>query len=81
MIDYDGSYLLCADDFNRKSYSKDLNIYNVSIEDYFINRIKSVKMKLINNGRINISPCNRCNINGTRYGLDIVEWYKENEIK
>jgi len=79
-IDYDGSYLLCADDFKRKSFHNQVNIFNLSIKDYFINCLKTTKINMLNSRKL-IEPCNKCNINGTVYGLDIIEKFKKEVLK
>lgn len=75
MIDVDGSYLLCADDWLR--YSKNaLNVFNTSIADYFTKHLRYYKTTLIKKGRI-LSPCSQCNANGTLMGEKAAQWYKQ----
>lgn len=46
-IDYDGSYLLCNNDFERKSYDSEMNIYKHSIKDYFIDYLMMIKVGFV----------------------------------
>ena len=74
-IDIDGSYLLCPDDWKRISRKDNVNIYTMSIKEYFCNYIKNTKNILLDKGRV-LEPCCCCSANGTLMGANIVEEYK-----
>lgn len=73
-IDYDGSYLLCPDDWNRNSKKSDINIYTTDIKTYFCDYLKPVKQVLLSEGRIK-KPCSQCSANGILMGDKIIEEY------
>ena len=72
-IDYDGSYLLCPDDWKRQSKRTGIDIYNMDIEQYYCHYLLPRKKELIKN-RIQV-PCSQCNANGTLMGESIVKEY------
>ena len=67
-IDYDGSYLLCADDWKRNTKIAGVDIYHLSIEDYFCKYLKDIKGKMKKKLRQKIFPCQICSTNGTMIG-------------
>ena len=73
-IDYDGSYLLCPDDWRRISKKPDIDVFHMDLKTYFCDYIKDDLLKLITMGRLK-SPCSECNANGMLMGKDIVEKY------
>lgn len=80
LIDYDGCYLLCADDWKRVSKKENVNVSNVNIKDYFCNYLREVKNQAIEKGRL-YEPCRHCNTDGRLIGSNIVEWYKKCQLK
>ena len=80
MIDHDGCYILCADDWKRISKVKEININSMSIKDYFCNYLLQTKNQMIMKGRL-CEPCNHCNTNGQMIGSNIVEWYMDSVSK
>lgn len=63
-IDCLGNYLWCAHDFEKKSIRNNCNIYEMSIEDYFINATKDKKMKMYTmDGQLD-EPCKYCDCLG-----------------
>lgn len=78
-IDYDGSYLLCQDDWHRRSFNTGKNIGNISIleyfiEDKFLNKIRSDMIeKDTRSGKI----CKLCNANGIAMGEKAYEFFKK----
>lgn len=81
MIDIDGSYLLCPEDWDRETKKDEINIYHKSISDYFLNYLLPTKLELIKNGRSNLNPCNKCSMNGTLMGGNTVEYFKSKYCK
>lgn len=78
LIDIDGSYLLCADDWKRSSLKKDLNIFNMNIYDYFCNYLSEIKNKMLTEGRLQNNTCKLCSADGKLIGSNAVEWYRKN---
>lgn len=76
MVDYDGSYLLCCDDWNRASKDPMANVFDMSLEEYFCEYLRKTKELIMTKGR-QASPCCQCSTNGKMIGDGIVEWYKE----
>lgn len=76
IIDYDGSYLLCPDDWKRVTKIKKYNIKSTSIEEYFCKVLLNTKKELAFNGRNNLYPCKYCDIEGTLMGDNTVKWFK-----
>lgn len=77
IIDYDGSYLLCPEDWERTTRRDKNNIKNMSIEEYFCKEILPIKKELAKNGRENLYPCRYCDIEGTLMGGNTVDWFRE----
>lgn len=77
IIDHDGCYLLCCDDWKRFSKDNTINISSINIEDYFCNHLNEAKSNMLTKGRL-CEPCNHCNTNGKLIGSNIVEWYIKN---
>lgn len=71
-VDYDGSYLLCCDDWLRKSKTKGNNIFEMSINEYFYNQLHKKKCELISHGRVG-EPCSMCTANGKMMGMNYVK--------
>lgn len=78
MIDCDGSYLKCAEDWDRKSKKNKLNVKTTSIETWFTKIIKPLKESMVNGGRESIYDCKYCNINGKLIGEKAYEWFIKN---
>ena len=76
MIDIDGSYLLCSEDWKRVTKKSENNVHTKSIKEYFIDYLKDIKKELITNGRSNLTPCNKCSMNGLLMGGKMVEYFK-----
>lgn len=76
MIDIDGSYLLCPEDWNRVTKKSENNVHTKSIKEYFIDYLKDIKKELITNGRSNLTPCSKCSMNGSLMGGKMVEYFK-----
>lgn len=76
-IDYDGTYLKCADSWKRYSDFNCKTVYNTSIKEWFSKDIRSLKYLMLN-GRENIDSCKYCDIKGTLIGEEAFEWYSKN---
>lgn len=76
MIDIDGSYLLCPEDWDRITKKSENNVHTKSIKEFFIDYLKNIKKELIENGRSNLTPCNKCSMNGSLMGGKMVEYFK-----
>lgn len=72
-IDYDGSYLICQEDWKR--YSKKYTIFDIDIRKYFTEYLHSIKMMMFHHPR-SISPCDKCNANGLVLGGEYAEYFK-----
>lgn len=72
IIDWDGSVLICCEDWGRKSKSA-LNINDQSIEEIWLSdTLYSYRDKLVVGDR-SLSPCNLCNVNGEKIGEQYVK--------
>lgn len=76
VIDYDGSYLLCADDWARESKDYWYNVTTVSIRDYFVNGRMGIRKHMLEDGKSSLSPCRWCNIQGTLMGKREADWFR-----
>lgn len=73
LIDYDGSVVLCNNDWGRKGVVG--NILNEHLRDIWNgDQIKQYRQMLINGTR-DRDPCMYCNIDGTKYGADSFTYY------
>lgn len=86
MIDYDGSYLMCADDWLRKTKNDNYNVFKTSIKDWFCilssndrkDKYFKFKNQLLNNKRKEINElCAKCDCNGLLMGSKMYIFYKE----
>jgi MoaA/NifB/PqqE/SkfB family radical SAM enzyme len=68
VIDYNGNYLLCSEDWGRAS-AKD-NVLNISIKDQWLHGYTKHRQALVQGRRELVEPCNKCNVNGTLAGQD-----------
>ncbi len=74
-IDYDGSVLLCNNDWGRQAAVGNVN--NENIMSIWNSEPMSIYRKnLLNNNR-DMNPCKFCNINGTLFGKDSFEYYEK----
>lgn len=71
-VDYDGSYLLCCDDWLRKSKTEGWNVFDMSIDEYFYDKLHARKCELIAEGRVS-EPCSMCTVNGKMMGMNYVK--------
>ena len=77
-IDYDGSYLLCPDDWSRKSKNFNNTIFNIEIKKYFCETLKSTKAKLLKS-RLFIDTCKNCSIDGMLAGIEEANFFKNDK--
>jgi hypothetical protein len=77
MIDHDGSFLLCPDDWRRITKYSGVDIFNLSIKDYFCYYLYNIKKDIVEKGR-QYEPCSSCSIEGTLIGSKFVEWWMKN---
>lgn len=75
VIDWNGDYLKCAEDWERNSRSIGSNVWDMSIEDWFTKRQSSFKRIMVEGGREFFDSCRNCNISGTLMGENSFEWY------
>lgn len=78
-VDYDGSYLLCPDDWLRKSREEGCDIFHLSLRNYFCDVLQEKKRELIEQGRI-AEPCISCTANGQVMGNHFVERFEERHV-
>lgn len=72
MIDYDGCYLQCNADWNRKSKTK-ASLYNTHIKDWFVNnQMKTTMLQ----GREHCKHC-CCDIDGKLIGENCYQYFKK----
>jgi MoaA/NifB/PqqE/SkfB family radical SAM enzyme len=75
MIDYDGSYLVCSNDWKRETRSK-LNVQNMSIFAYWCTQLEEHRKNLLRGNR-NIDACRHCDCNGTLVGKEQFEYWRQ----
>lgn len=68
-IDWNGDYLLCDQDWARYTGGQ-YNINNISVKNYWTDRINKYRIPLIDQDRSVHAPCNRCNVNGVMRGKE-----------
>lgn len=75
LIDYDGTVLMCANDWKKENPLG--NIKNESIIDIWCNEIsQKTRARLMNKDRSQ-NPCNKCDINGTLNGQKPFDLWKK----
>jgi len=81
MIDWNGDYILCSNDWYRESNinKQKINIFNTSIKEFWTTNstLNNIRNNLMEGNRID-SPCNKCNVRGDVEGMKGVEFYKKN---
>lgn len=75
VIDYDGSYLKCAEDWKRKSKVSGYDVYHKSIEEWFCDHLAILKETMVKYGREKEPACQHCDIEGTIIGEEMYNWY------
>lgn len=74
MIDYNGDVLLCANDWSKTTILGNVN--NEPIGDiWFSSKYKLYRQMLLNNHR-SMSPCSKCDIDGTKIGESSFEHFR-----
>lgn len=74
MIDYNGDVLLCANDWNKTTVLGNVN--ESTIQDiWFSSNYKHYRRMLLNNQR-SMSPCSKCDIDGTLLGEERFEYFR-----
>lgn len=68
-IDWNGDYLVCNQDWGRKS-GNEFNIHSTTIRDYWLTQINKYRKPLVEGDRSALSPCKKCHINGTIRGKE-----------
>ena len=78
MIDADGSYLLCANDFGRKTKNKGINIFNLTIDQYFLGYLYHTKLKMSDDeyNRKLHKHCEKCDCIGILEGKEEFDNFK-----
>ena len=82
VIDYDGSYLLCQDDWKRLTKTNACNLETMSISDYFIKYCNLWKQCMVTTGRQTNTKsfrelCAKCNTEGITMGGNMFEYFKK----
>lgn len=80
-IDCLGRYLLCAHDFNKKSLIKDYDIYNIGIDEYFLDKMKYRKEEMYTTDIQCFEPCIYCDCNGLMDGKEEYDKFVEHISK
>jgi len=66
MVDWNGDAFLCTNDWNRRIRAGNLALS--SIADIWASRIMKKNRRRLAKGRRDLSPCNKCNADGTLHG-------------
>lgn len=79
-IDWNGDILICSEDWRR--VSKLDNVLNTSIKDIWLNnpKLRHYRKNLFQANRAQCNPCNKCDINGTKFGTKQAETLKNSYI-
>ena len=75
MVDWNGDVLFCLQDVYGKVRTFG-NVNEVSILDIWSGDEMSDYRKLLMDSRMNNTPCNECNVLGTRYGVEHVKLWR-----
>lgn len=70
-IDWTGNYLLCMSDWHReaKISRSGMNVRDINLENYLRSDLyKEFARNMIHTQRKNLTPCFKCDINGTKFG-------------
>ena len=73
-IDWDGSVLLCVNDWSKNSVVGNIN--NDTIQNIWMNDNYKKYREMLIEGKRDIEPCNKCNINGTLFGQKSFDYFK-----
>ena len=73
-IDWDGNVLLCVNDWSKNSIVGNIN--NDTIQNIWMNDNYKKYRKMLIEGKRDIEPCNKCNINGTLFGQKSFDCFK-----
>lgn len=74
-IDWNGDVLLCDNDWSKKH--KFGNIHQTNLKNIWINSELNVYRKQLIQNRRDLSPCNKCEINGMLFGRESFERFKQ----
>jgi radical SAM protein with 4Fe4S-binding SPASM domain len=77
-IDWDGSFLLCDQDWGR--LTKTYNVTNTTIKEFWSEKLKSYRNNLAVGQRSLQRPCNSCDVNGTLIGKQSFNFITNGEI-
>ena len=79
-IDCNGDVLVCCNDWGRRGIIG--NLLNNSIKDLWLSKnMDKFRLNLQNGDRSKLDPCRYCNIQGTKYGKDSFDFFKEHYLK
>lgn len=74
-IDWNGDVLLCVQDWNKKI--KLGNIYSQTLLEVWNSNMMNKYRQKLGNGDRNISPCNKCNTDGTLHGFNHIKYWEK----
>ncbi len=76
MIDWNGDYMMCSNDWNRSKILP--SVKDISIKDYWTENLEltNLRKNLIKGERIK-TPCTNCNCTGTLVGESYFNYWKE----
>ena len=77
-IDWNGDFLLCEQDWSK--VTNNYNIYSTSITDFWLDKLATYRKELANGNRT-LRPCNKCDINGTKYGYESFRMFNDTQTK
>jgi radical SAM protein with 4Fe4S-binding SPASM domain len=71
-IDWNGDYLICDQDWGRES--KEYNIVDVAIGDFWTDKLNKYRKQLAIGNRQSCAPCHKCDAIGTLYGQESFDY-------
>jgi organic radical activating enzyme len=77
-IDWNGDYILCNSDWGKKT--RLYNINDISIFDYWTNKLNDYRKNLIDGNRKSNIPCKNCNIHGMLNGKESFDFIATSDI-
>jgi len=79
-VDCNGDILVCCNDWGRRGIIG--NLLNNSIKDLWLSKdMDKFRLNLQNGDRSKLDPCRYCNIQGTKYGKDSFDFFKDYYLK
>lgn len=77
VIDYNGNYMLCTQDWQKQATTNNINVRDMSIEKYWMSDIIQQYRQVLSVNRC-IKPCEMCNIKGNVHGKESFDYLINN---